>query len=284
MAAVLSLIIPGAGQIYKGQLGKGLAFLICTAVGYLILIVPGLALHLFAVVEAFSGAVKTPQTDHARDLALREEYEKKTPEQRRAETRRSLAVLGGIVAFAVVATAILTWFQPTPSRQQQPAKVIESAEMVRHRMVYNALLLGRSPADISKRYEISLEQIEIIRAEGKSRGWILEDATKPSSSSPREEPPISAYTGRDEAADFIARFGHPDVDTSSDREQPRPPITTRVLTYNRARVRAMFRAELPFGSKASPAGRWKSIGYADPTSNTRLSESDAVSRLENRKR
>src|SRR5262249_29855670 len=60
-AAVLSLIIPGAGQMYKGQLGKGLALLVTTAVGYVLLIVPGLVVHLFTVVDAFSGSVSGPQ-------------------------------------------------------------------------------------------------------------------------------------------------------------------------------------------------------------------------------
>lgn len=54
VAAVLSLVIPGAGQMYKGEIGKGFAFLVGTVIGYLLLVVPGLIVHLIAVIEAFN--------------------------------------------------------------------------------------------------------------------------------------------------------------------------------------------------------------------------------------
>jgi TM2 domain-containing membrane protein YozV len=53
-AAVLSLFIPGAGQMYKGDIGRGIAWLIFTVIGYVCLIVPGLILHLICVGDAFS--------------------------------------------------------------------------------------------------------------------------------------------------------------------------------------------------------------------------------------
>ena len=55
VAAVLSLFIPGAGQIYKGQIGNGLVWLILVAIGYLLLVVPGLILHIFCIIGAASG-------------------------------------------------------------------------------------------------------------------------------------------------------------------------------------------------------------------------------------
>jgi len=66
IAAVLSLIIPGAGQIYKGRLGAGIAWFILVAVGYGIsatfasLVGPfafliGIFLHLCCVVSASRG-------------------------------------------------------------------------------------------------------------------------------------------------------------------------------------------------------------------------------------
>lgn len=54
VAAVLSLVIPGAGQMYKGNVGTGFAWLVGVAVGYAMLIVPGLVLHLICVVNAAS--------------------------------------------------------------------------------------------------------------------------------------------------------------------------------------------------------------------------------------
>jgi TM2 domain-containing membrane protein YozV len=55
IAAVLSLVIPGAGQMYKGQVGNGLVWLIVVVIGYFMLVVPGLILHLCCIVGAASG-------------------------------------------------------------------------------------------------------------------------------------------------------------------------------------------------------------------------------------
>lgn len=55
VAAALSFIIPGLGQIYKGRIAAGLVFLVCTVVGYFFLIVPGLILHVVSIADAYSG-------------------------------------------------------------------------------------------------------------------------------------------------------------------------------------------------------------------------------------
>lgn len=55
LAAVLSLFIPGAGQLYAGRVvGALLWFLVVTA-GYALLL-PGLIMHLFCIVSAASSA------------------------------------------------------------------------------------------------------------------------------------------------------------------------------------------------------------------------------------
>lgn len=53
LAAVFSLLIPGAGQIYKGEILKGIILVILTPVGYLLLIIPGLFIHLYAILDAY---------------------------------------------------------------------------------------------------------------------------------------------------------------------------------------------------------------------------------------
>jgi len=52
VAAVLSLIIPGAGQIYKGKMLIGIAWLVLTVLGYLTLVLPGMLLHFICVFHA----------------------------------------------------------------------------------------------------------------------------------------------------------------------------------------------------------------------------------------
>jgi hypothetical protein len=52
IAAVLSLVIPGAGQMYKGEVGQGIVWLLCVAVGYSMFVFPGLILHIICIVNA----------------------------------------------------------------------------------------------------------------------------------------------------------------------------------------------------------------------------------------
>ncbi len=52
IAAVLSLIIPGAGQMYTGHVALGLMWLIGVTAGYFAFLLPGLVLHLVCIVTA----------------------------------------------------------------------------------------------------------------------------------------------------------------------------------------------------------------------------------------
>lgn len=58
IAFLLSLVIPGSGQMYKGYVGSGLAWLLLVTCGYLAFIVPGLALHACCLVSAAYGRSK----------------------------------------------------------------------------------------------------------------------------------------------------------------------------------------------------------------------------------
>ncbi len=55
IAALLSLILPGAGHIYKGHIIAGLVWMFFVVVGYILLIIPGLILHLICIFYAASG-------------------------------------------------------------------------------------------------------------------------------------------------------------------------------------------------------------------------------------
>ena len=60
LAAVLSVLVPGLGQAYKGQVLNGIVWFFLVGVGYLALILPGLLLHFFCIVGAASGNPWTP--------------------------------------------------------------------------------------------------------------------------------------------------------------------------------------------------------------------------------
>jgi TM2 domain-containing membrane protein YozV len=51
-AAVLSLVLPGAGQMYKGNVGAGFGWLFGTAAAYCLFVIPGLIVHILCVVNA----------------------------------------------------------------------------------------------------------------------------------------------------------------------------------------------------------------------------------------
>jgi TM2 domain-containing membrane protein YozV/transcription elongation factor Elf1 len=54
VAVLLSLLIPGLGQMYKGQVINGIFWFVVTVTGY-ILIIPGMVLHVCCVLGAASG-------------------------------------------------------------------------------------------------------------------------------------------------------------------------------------------------------------------------------------
>jgi len=60
LAAVLSMLLPGLGQAYKGQVLNGIVWFFLVGVGYLALILPGMLLHFFCIVGAASGNPWTP--------------------------------------------------------------------------------------------------------------------------------------------------------------------------------------------------------------------------------
>lgn len=49
VAAILSFFIPGLGQMYKGNVFSGLLWLVATSIGYFMLILPGVILHLACI-------------------------------------------------------------------------------------------------------------------------------------------------------------------------------------------------------------------------------------------
>lgn len=55
LAAFLSFLIPGLGQLYKGQVLNGIVWFIFVVFGYAAFIVPGLILHILCIVGAAKG-------------------------------------------------------------------------------------------------------------------------------------------------------------------------------------------------------------------------------------
>jgi TM2 domain-containing membrane protein YozV len=52
--ALLSLFVPGLGQIVKGQVGKGILTFIAVPLGLLFLVVPGIIIWIWNVSDAYN--------------------------------------------------------------------------------------------------------------------------------------------------------------------------------------------------------------------------------------
>ena len=57
-AAVLSLLFPGLGQVYNGETGKGVLVLFGVLAGLLVMLIPGVAVWLFGIYDAWATARK----------------------------------------------------------------------------------------------------------------------------------------------------------------------------------------------------------------------------------
>jgi TM2 domain-containing membrane protein YozV len=56
VAALLSLVVPGAGQLYTGRPLSAIAWFAIVTLGYVLLIIPGLMLHILCIASAASSA------------------------------------------------------------------------------------------------------------------------------------------------------------------------------------------------------------------------------------
>jgi len=53
IAGLCSFLLPGLGQVYNGNLTRGIGFLIGTIIGYFLLIVPGLIVWIYGIYDAY---------------------------------------------------------------------------------------------------------------------------------------------------------------------------------------------------------------------------------------
>lgn len=58
LAAMMSFLFPGMGQIYKGQPVVGIVCFFLTIAGYALFIVPGVGLHIWIICDAYSSQPK----------------------------------------------------------------------------------------------------------------------------------------------------------------------------------------------------------------------------------
>ena len=56
IAALCSFIFPGLGQVYNGDVGRGFLILLGTIVGLIFFVIPGLAVFVYGIYDAYATA------------------------------------------------------------------------------------------------------------------------------------------------------------------------------------------------------------------------------------
>jgi TM2 domain-containing membrane protein YozV len=130
-AAVLSFFIPGLGQLYKGRIGLGFVLFIATVVGYFLLIVPGVVIHLFVIIDAYNspGLEEQRAAQRSRTAAP----DPRTPEEiaaaKRKEWRALKLIFAAIAGFAVFSLA-LGWLELIPAPRSSRSSSTASGNFV----------------------------------------------------------------------------------------------------------------------------------------------------------
>lgn len=70
MAILLSLIFPGLGHLYNGRLIQGVLWFCVTMAGYTCLFVPGLILHVLAILDAARDGNRVKSRDMQRQADM----------------------------------------------------------------------------------------------------------------------------------------------------------------------------------------------------------------------
>lgn len=58
LAAILSFLFTGSGQVYNGQLGRGIGFFVGALIGYMIFVIPGVIVWIYGIYDAYTTAAK----------------------------------------------------------------------------------------------------------------------------------------------------------------------------------------------------------------------------------
>ena len=127
-AAVLSFFIPGLGQLYKGRIGLGFVLFVTTVVGYVCFIIPGILIHLFVIIDAYSGrAANDPGGQSAPSAPP---LRTRTPEEfakYKQDTRKQWKILAGIFGgLGLLAAVSLALGPPLPKQGRMGNSISDS--------------------------------------------------------------------------------------------------------------------------------------------------------------
>jgi len=122
IAAVLSLIIPGAGQMYRGDVGQGLAWLIGIVIAYVMLVPLGFVAHIVCIVSATSRSARGG-TAPTTSVASEPEFVPPPPTPTSGPAKAVMGIFIGFVVLAVIAAALSAVRSSRPSTTAQPFSI-----------------------------------------------------------------------------------------------------------------------------------------------------------------
>ncbi len=89
---------------------------------------------------------------------------------------------------------------------------------------------------------------------------------------------VNKCTPIDDLTTFTCRYGTPDEDYNSANEKSKPLVITRMLTYKKEGVRAVYVPQ----TKQPPFEKWTLVAFQDPMTKERISLEEVIKRMEAR--
>jgi TM2 domain-containing membrane protein YozV len=115
-AAVLSFFVPGLGHVYKGHIGLGLVLFCATILGYFMLVLPGVIIHICVIADAYNGKpADRPAAASVPERAARTLTVAEIAAQKRNLQRQNM-ILGGIFAGLLVFGGLVVALMPKAER------------------------------------------------------------------------------------------------------------------------------------------------------------------------
>jgi hypothetical protein len=108
------------------------------------------------------------------------------------------------------------------------------------------------------------------------------DKTPSLSEGERTDIPSNEGKSNDDLSLLISKYGKPDIDDSTQYDNPRPPIVTRWLIYKKENVRAWYVPDGVSIDDPPPYHKWKLFSFVDEKTKKPISAYEADRRLKQR--
>ncbi|MBI5080147.1 MAG: hypothetical protein HZC38_02090 [Chloroflexi bacterium] len=85
----------------------------------------------------------------------------------------------------------------------------------------------------------------------------------------------------DDLSLFVSKYGTPDEVRSTEYDNPRPPLVTKILIYKKEQLRVAYVADAPAGSPP-PYNNWKLLGFLNDITGKAIDPGEVVRIMQQR--